>query len=75
MLRIFEAQPQRNAVLDPRVNYLMVSLMQEVMRSGTAAGVRAGDLSCLRRVRPVLRGTAGSRVHFEADLRGLGWLR
>ncbi len=38
---IFEAQPQRKAVLDPRVNYLMVSLMQEVMRSGTAAGVRS----------------------------------
>ncbi len=37
---IYEAQPQRKAVLDPRVNYLMVSLMQEVMRSGTAAGVR-----------------------------------
>lgn len=28
-------------MLDPRVNYLMVSLMEEVMRSGTAAGVRA----------------------------------
>jgi penicillin-binding protein 1B len=38
---IFESQPQRKAVLDPRVNYLMVSLMQEVMRSGTAAGVRS----------------------------------
>jgi penicillin-binding protein 1B len=38
---IYEAQPQRKAVLDTRVNYLMVSLMQEVMRSGTAAGVRA----------------------------------
>jgi penicillin-binding protein 1B len=37
---IFDAQPQRKAVLDPRVNYLMVSLMQEVMRTGTAAGVR-----------------------------------
>jgi penicillin-binding protein 1B len=38
---IFEAQPQRKAVLDPRVNYLMISLMQEVLRSGTAAGVRS----------------------------------
>ena len=38
---IYEGQPQRKAVLDPRVNYLMVSLMQEVMRSGTAAGVRS----------------------------------
>jgi penicillin-binding protein 1B len=27
-------------VLDPRVNYLMVSMLEEVMRTGTAAGVR-----------------------------------
>jgi penicillin-binding protein 1B len=38
---IYESQPRRTAVLDPRVNYLMVNLMQEVMRSGTAAGVRS----------------------------------
>jgi penicillin-binding protein 1B len=38
---IYDAQPRRTAVLDPRVNYLMVNLMQEVMRSGTAAGVRS----------------------------------
>lgn len=28
-------------VLDPRVDYLMVSMLEEVMRTGTAAGVRA----------------------------------
>ena len=38
---IFESHPERRAVLDPRVNYLMISLMEEVMRSGTAAGVRS----------------------------------
>jgi penicillin-binding protein 1B len=38
---IFESHQERKAVLDPRVNYLMVSLMEEVMRSGTAAGVRS----------------------------------
>ena len=38
---IFEATPERRPVLDPRVNYLMVSLMQDVLRSGTGAGVRA----------------------------------
>ncbi len=37
---IFEDKPETKRVLDPRVNYLMVSLLQEVMRSGTAAGVR-----------------------------------
>jgi penicillin-binding protein 1B len=38
---IHDAQPRRTAVLDPRVNYLMVSMMQDVMRSGTAASVRS----------------------------------
>ena len=38
---IFRSKPETKSVLDPRVNYLMVSLLQEVMRSGTAAGVRS----------------------------------
>jgi len=38
---IFQSRQERRPVLDPRVNYLMVSLLEEVMRSGTAAGVRA----------------------------------
>ncbi|HYO84834.1 MAG TPA: penicillin-binding transpeptidase domain-containing protein, partial [Bryobacteraceae bacterium] len=37
---VYEGQPARKSVLDPRVNYLMVSLMEEVIRTGTAAGVR-----------------------------------
>jgi penicillin-binding protein 1B len=38
---IFEATPERRPVLDPRVNYLMISLMQDVLRTGTGAGVRS----------------------------------
>jgi penicillin-binding protein 1B len=38
---IFDAQPQRRAVLDPRVNYLMISMMEDVLRSGTGAAVRS----------------------------------
>ncbi len=34
------SQPQTKKILDPRVDFLMVSLMQEVLRSGTGAGVR-----------------------------------
>jgi penicillin-binding protein 1B len=34
-------KPETKPVLDPRVSYLMVNLLEEVMRSGTAAGVRA----------------------------------
>jgi penicillin-binding protein 1B len=38
---IFTNKPEERNVLDPRVAYLMTNLMEEVMRSGTAAGVRA----------------------------------
>jgi penicillin-binding protein 1B len=34
-------RPQTTRVLDPRIAFLMVDMLQEVMRSGTAAGVRA----------------------------------
>jgi penicillin-binding protein 1B len=37
---IFEAKPQRRDVMDPRVAYLMVTLMEDVVRGGTGAGVR-----------------------------------
>jgi penicillin-binding protein 1B len=37
---IYHAQPDSRAALDPRVNYLMVSMMQDVLRYGTGAGVR-----------------------------------
>jgi penicillin-binding protein 1B len=35
------AAPETHEALDPRVNWLMVSMLEEVMRSGTAAGVRS----------------------------------
>ncbi|MEJ7605873.1 MAG: hypothetical protein WKF37_06320 [Bryobacteraceae bacterium] len=38
---VFESRPDRKPVLDPRVNYLMVSMLEEVMRTGTAAGTRS----------------------------------
>jgi len=37
---IYDHKPEEKAVLDPRVAYLMVNLLEEVMRSGTGAGVR-----------------------------------
>lgn len=33
--------PERRQVLDPRVSYLMVNLMESVVNNGTAAGVRS----------------------------------
>ncbi|MCL4401689.1 MAG: PBP1A family penicillin-binding protein [Acidobacteria bacterium] len=38
---IFANKVEKKKALDPRVAYLMTNLMEEVMRSGTAAGVRA----------------------------------
>jgi penicillin-binding protein 1B len=38
---IYKSKPESHPVLDPRVNYIMVNLLEEVMRSGTAAGVRS----------------------------------
>ena len=38
---IYENKIEKRQVLDPRVAYLMTNLMEEVMRSGTAAGVRS----------------------------------
>jgi len=38
---IFAGKPEEHRVLDSRIAYLMTNLMEEVMRSGTAAGVRA----------------------------------
>jgi penicillin-binding protein 1B len=38
---IWTSQPEIKNILDPRVNYIMVNMMEEVLRSGTGAGVRA----------------------------------
>jgi len=38
---VYRDKPETKQALDPRVAYLMTSLMEEVLRTGTAAGVRA----------------------------------
>jgi penicillin-binding protein 1B len=38
---LYRHKQEEKQVLDPRVAYLMTNLMEEVMRSGTAAGARA----------------------------------
>jgi len=38
---IYEHKPERKPVLDPRVSFLIVDLMEEVLRSGTGAAVRS----------------------------------
>jgi penicillin-binding protein 1B len=38
---LYRHQPEQHPALDPRVAYLMVSMMQEVLRSGTGAAVQS----------------------------------
>jgi penicillin-binding protein 1B len=38
---LYRHQPDEHPALDPRVAFLMVNMMQEVLRSGTGAGVRS----------------------------------
>src|ERR1035438_6684723 len=38
---VFKNKVEEKQVLDPRVAYLTTSLLEEVLRTGTAAGVRA----------------------------------
>jgi len=38
---LYRSAAEQKAVLDPRVAYVMTNLMEEVLRSGTAAGVRS----------------------------------
>jgi penicillin-binding protein 1B len=37
---LFQAQPQEQPAIDPRVAYVVTNVLQEVLRSGTGAGVR-----------------------------------
>ncbi len=37
---VFQNTPQEKQAIDPRVAYLMTNMMEEVLRTGTAAGVR-----------------------------------
>jgi penicillin-binding protein 1B len=38
---VWESKPETRKILDPRVNFVLVNLMEEVLHSGTGAGVRA----------------------------------
>ncbi len=38
---IFQAQLEKKYIVDPRVAYMMTNLMEDVLRSGTGAGVRS----------------------------------
>ena len=57
---IYQHKPETRQALDPRVAYLMVNMLEEVLRSGTApAPVRVASAH-RPRARPALRATDGS---------------
>jgi penicillin-binding protein 1B len=55
---LYRHSPDSRSALDPRVSYLMVNLLQEVLRSGTGAGARARGLThpAARKNRPTRDG-------------------
>ncbi|MBI3665876.1 MAG: PBP1A family penicillin-binding protein [Acidobacteria bacterium] len=66
-------QPQETPVLDPRIAFMMTNLLEEVMRSGTAAGVRARGF-----VAPAAGKTGSSRdgwfAGYTSDLLFVVWV-
>jgi penicillin-binding protein 1B len=70
---IYTSTPKRIPVLDPRVAYLMVNLLQEVLQSGTGAGVRSRGF-----VAPAAGKTGTSRdgwfAGFTSDLLAIVWV-
>ncbi len=73
---IYTSQPDRKQALDPRVAYLVENTLEEVLRSGTGRG------GSFARIQSSGGGKDGHvagwlvcGIHFEADLRGVGWIR
>ncbi len=64
---LYSHQTAATRVLDPRVAFLMVDMLQEVIRSGTAAGVRARGFNTARgRERRARRMMAGLRASLHS---------
>jgi penicillin-binding protein 1B len=65
--------PEKHSVLDPRIAYLMVSMMEEVMNAGTGAGARS------RGFRPPAAGKTGTSrdgwfAGFTSELIAVVWV-
>jgi penicillin-binding protein 1B len=70
---VIQGSPDRHRALDPRIAFLMRDMLQEVVRSGTAAGVRARGLKV-----PAAGKTGTSRdgwfAGFTSDLLCVVWV-
>ncbi len=75
-VRVFQSKVEKKDALDPRVAYLTQSMMQEVLRSGTGAGVgrygfNIGQFPAAGKTVP--RATAGSSASPRASFAPCGW--
>ena len=70
---VYHPAPASHAALDARVNYLMVSMLEDVLRMGTGAGVRASGFTL-----PAAGKTGTSRdgwfAGFTSDLLCVVWV-
>ena len=57
---IYQHAPETRQALDPRIAYLMVNMLEEVMRSGTAAGARTRGFRVPAAARPAQHTMDGS---------------
>ena len=70
---LYNYKPETKPVLDPRVSYMIVNLMEEVTRTGTAAGIRSRGIGV-----PVAGKTGTSHdgwfAGFTSDLLCIVWV-
>jgi penicillin-binding protein 1B len=71
---LLDQKPVTKPVLDPRVDYLVVNMLEEVMRTGTAAGVRARGFTAPAAGKTGTDPTNGWFAGFTSDLLCIVWV-
>ena len=71
---MLDQKPEKKPVLDPRVNAVLVDMLQEVMRSGTAAGVRGRGFIVPAAGKTGTDPTNGWFAGFTSDLLCIVWV-
>ena len=71
---LLDQKPVTKQVLDPRVAYLVVNMLEEVMRTGTAAGVRSRGFTAPAAGKTGTDPTNGWFAGFTSDLLCLVWV-
>jgi penicillin-binding protein 1B len=71
---MLDQKPETKPVLDPRVNAVLVDMLEEVMRSGTAAGVRSRGFSAIAAGKTGTDPTNGWFAGFTSDLLCIVWV-